>query len=348
MVIDAFCSSPWYVDHVRPIWLAIPPEHRGTFHVSHVAATAARGLPGLQVGRPTGNQRPTLTVSYGDYRAAKSVGRDYIALGQHGAGQSYSIPHRAYPGGEGQGGVSLFLVPNEHAAARTRKAYPRARVELVGCPKLDSLPRKERSGEPVVALSFHWDGPGIAPEMKSAWSWYQRALPDVGKRWKVLGHAHPRIVSKCGATYRRAGIEVVASFTDVLERADLYACDNSSSLFEFAATGRPVVVLNQPAFRRDVEHGLRFWEASGVGHNVSAPGDLASGIEYALGDPVEMQRERERALSLVYQPRTGGADLAAAALVDWAESIRPPVRVSRSRQTGVLYQRTRPRLTRTA
>ena len=57
-------------------------------------------------------------------------------------------------------------------------------------------------------------------------------------------------------------------FDEVMERSTLYICDNSSTLYEFASTGRPVVVLNAPWFRRDIEHGLRFWEHADVGVSV--------------------------------------------------------------------------------
>jgi len=317
-VIDFFASAYWYVEHMAPIWLALPPETRGRFYVSHAAARSARGLPGVLIGRPRGDDVPMFVASYGDYRVATMVGRSSIALGQHGAGQSYSSQHTAYPGGRGQDRVSLFLLPNEHSAARTRKAYPSAQVEVVGCPKLDTLPTKARDGEPVIAFSFHWDGQSIAPEMHSAWRAYYAALPELARRHRIIGHAHPRTMAQFGRVYRQSGIEVVPTFGEVLRKADVYACDNSSSLFEFAATGRPVLVLNTPDYRRTVEHGLRFWAASGVGINVEHPRELEAAILRAIDDPPEVAAAREAALDIVYQPRTGGAALAAGILADWA------------------------------
>jgi hypothetical protein len=318
-LIDVFASAPWYVDHLAPIWLALPPESRGTFHVSPRAVPAARGLPGFAPRPLTGDaRRPVLVTSYGDLRAARMVGRTRIALGQHGAGQSYSTDHPAYPGGRNQGDASLFLVPNDTAASRTRRAYPKARVEVVGCPKLDTLAARVPSDGPVIAFSFHWDGPNIAPEMQSAWQHYRAIVPVIAQHFAVIGHAHPRAMGKVERWYRSARIEVVPSFCDILRRADVYVCDNSSSLFEFAATGRPVVALNSPAFRRDVEHGLRFWAASGVGVNVDRPSRLAEAITLAIEDPPEVRAAREAALDIVYRPRSGGASLAASALMDWA------------------------------
>jgi hypothetical protein len=328
-VIDAFASYPWYVDHMRPIWMALPEESRGHFYVSQRAAPAARGLPNVRIARVGGEPRPILVVSFGDLRSVRATGRSQIALGQHGAGQSYSNDHPAYPGGRGQAEASLHLVPNATAAARTRATYPRARVEIVGCPKVDELPTKERNGAPVVAVSFHWDSKTIAPEMHSAFPFYERAVAALAKTHIVLGHAHPREATRLGRWYRNARIEVVDSFSDVLRRADVYACDNSSSMFEFAATGRPVVVLNQPDYRRDVEHGLRFWAASGVGVNVNHPRYLAEAVDQAADDTPALRTARDAALRIVYQPLTGGAELAAAALVDWAGTKGETIRRAR-------------------
>lgn len=329
-MIDVFASAPWYVDHIAPIWLALPAAARGRFHVTPRSAPAAARLPNVTSDRISGAGRPTFVVSFGDLRAVTMTGRDRLALGQHGAGQSYSTDHPAYPGGRSQGAASLFLVPNETAAARTRFTYPHARVAVVGCPKLDTLPRREPGGQaPVIAFSFHWDGPSIAPELRTAWLHYRTSLAGLTRTYKVIGHAHPKAMSRVERWYRAAHIETVSSFDEVLRRADVYACDNSSSLFEFAATGRPVIVLNAPMYRRDVEHGLRFWAAAGVGINVDAAHQLRRAIAEAVADPPEVRDAREAALALVYQPRTGSAELAAAALLDWANAPAPAARAIR-------------------
>lgn len=319
-MIDVFASAPWYVDHLRPVWLALPKEVRGRFHVTGRSAASAAGLPNvtprlLTTGPAT---RPVLTVSFGDYRAAKAAGRTRIAIGQHGAGQSYSSDHPAYPGGRGYEGASLFLVPNETAAERWRRRYPGTPVAIVGCPKIDGMPRTIPAGSPVIAFSFHWDGPSIAPEMRSAWPWYRNAVPLVAKHHRVIGHSHPRALSRVSRWYQSAKIEIVPSFDDVLRRATVYACDNSSSLFEFAATGRPVIVLNAPPFRRGIEHGLRFWEAAGVGVNVDRPADLGAAVERAIADPPEVRAAREAAVAKVYQPLRGATEAMVRALLDWA------------------------------
>lgn len=316
-MIDAFASKPWYVDHLAPVWQALGAD-AGRFHVrGSQTLAAATGLAGVTEEGPVGSD-PIVTVATSDYLAALRSGRRRIALGQHGAGQSYGTRHPSYPGGDGQEDVGLFLVPNATAARVTLERYPTARVAIVGCPKVDRLPHRIPDGRSgVVAISTHWNA-RIAPEAGSAWPAFGRALLDLTKTHPVIGHAHPRMLGRVGPFYRAAGIEVAADFPEVLERADVLVMDNSSSLFEFAATGRPVVVLNPPQYRRGVNHGLRFWEAAGVGPNVDAVRDLEPAIDRALELRPADVAARETALDLVYQPRHGSAVLAAAALRVWA------------------------------
>lgn len=241
---------------------------------------------------------------------------------EHGSGQSYggrhrSASHGSYAGGQGRGAASLFLHPGPHPAARDRAAYPDARVEVVGSPFLDALPKREGPKGRVVAFSFHFNGP-LAPESKNAYAWAFPAILRLRESYQLLGHAHPRLFPYIARRYRGYGIEPVADFLDVCRRADVYVCDNSSTLFAFAATGRPVVVLNPPWYDRNVDHGLRFWEAAEVGVNVNDLRELPAAIDEALRDKPARKRAREAALDLVYAYRTGAAKRAADALLEWA------------------------------
>jgi hypothetical protein len=241
---------------------------------------------------------------------------------EHGCGQSFGGDKRAdrfasYAGGMNRD-AQMFLHPGNHPAGRDRAAYPKARIEVVGCAKLDSLPKREGEPDSVVCVSFHWNC-AVTNETRPALEFddqIRRLVKAPGIT--VIGHGHPRIQQKLRIWYRRLGIEFVPKFEDVCRRADLYVNDASSTLFEFASTGRPVVVLNSPRYRRNVDHGLRFWEASGVGLNVSVGDDLEGTVRLALTDPKEQQQAREDALDLVYAYRTGAAARAAEALVDWA------------------------------
>jgi len=213
-------------------------------------------------------------------------------------------------------------LPNEYSAGLWRGAYPGARVEIVGCPKLEDLNRlaaaRVESERPVVAISFHWPA-FTCDEAGTALGHYLDTLPALAAAYQVIGHAHPKgdWPARVERHYRRAGIPFVSDFGDVVRRADVYVCDNSSTIFEFAATARPVVVLNDPKFRRNVRHGGRFWDWATVGIQVDQPADLLPAIAQALADPPAVRAERERVLELVYPVRAGAADRAAAAIVDW-------------------------------
>ncbi len=270
--------------------------------------------PRLELGATT----PVVVASHGDLKTVANRRRPLV-LCEHGIGQSYSNGHASYCGGVSpeRAQVGLFLVPNPTAAAANRRVYPRARVAVVGVPRLDSWTGRASAGAsetPIVAISFHWDC-HVAPEAQGTFMYYRHALPELARRFKLLGHGHPRILSRLVRTYERHGIEVAPDFESVLARASLYVVDNSSTLYEFAATDRPVVVLNAPWYRRYVEHGLRFWRYAGVGVGCDRPQDLVPAVEAALRDPPEQRRRRSAALDAVIPYRDGQASARAAAAV---------------------------------
>jgi hypothetical protein len=333
MTIDAIACEPQFVDHLAPVWRALPHGVRGTFRVELHLLERARSL-GVEAepldaqairaaSRPPsahpGPGPSAFAVSIGDMKVGRRLGYRRFVFMEHGAGQAYlgdgGIAHPSYAGGADRQDVSLFLVPNDYSAALWRHAYPRAAVEVVGCPRLDDLPARVPDGQTTIALSFHWPA-FVAPEAGTAVGHYLSVLPELARRFHVVGHAHPKSdwPLRMERIYRRAGIEFVRDFAEVCRRADVYVCDNSSTLFEFAATDRPVVVLNAPEFRRNVRHGLRFWDAADVGIQVDRPSDVAGAIEQALLDPAERVAAREHALDIVYAHRTGGAERAAGAI----------------------------------
>ena len=260
---------------------------------------------------------------------------DAIAMMQHGIGQSYAGrpgggEHVGSAGGPHRDGVGLFLHPGPHPAARDRARYPRARVEVVGSPRLDALPTKPRGGEPVIAISTHWCATlPPAPELHGAllcqhqqpWHGIRDALAALASRYEVIGHGHPRLIDRLATElWEPLGIEVVRSFDEVCRRADVYVADNTSTLYEFASTGRSVVVLNPPWYDRRVGHGLRFWAAADVGPNVDDPRALTDMVGVALRG--NGHRDREDALSMVYGYRDSAAHRAAVVLMDWAQERR--------------------------
>lgn len=287
-MITGYWSRPHYAAHVAPILDALP----------WVATPAV------------------LVASHRDLADSRRLYRTGSRIrAHHGIGQSYTIPYPSYPGGKDNDDVDLFLVPNGHAAGRWHRAYPHAAVEVVGSPVLDTLPARRPGPGPVVAYSTHWDA-RFVPEAGSAWRWIAPALAQLAQTYEVIGHAHP-LARDLTAWYHRQGIRPVASFGEVCEQADVYICDNSSTLYEFASTGRPVVVLDAPRYRRDVDHGLRFWEAADVGVRVHDLHALPDAVALALEDPEPVRAAREAALDIVYAYRTGAAQRAADAIVEW-------------------------------
>lgn len=294
-MIDLVASRFHYWSHLQPVWQALPAEVRGDVYLSagfRAVTPNARPLSDLIDPTPAG--RVTLVAAYEDLRALGPTRAPILF--EHGVGQSYggsrdSAFASGYAGGAERGSAVAFLHPNRQAADRDRAAYPNAVVEVVGYPRLPALqaipppPPLAVVPRPTVAVTFHWHAP-LCVETRSGFGhWWPavRALHDLG-RFEVLGHAHPRLMPDVARVYERAGIEVVRRFDDVLARAHCLAWDNTSSGFEFAAVRGPVVVLDNPDYRRTVDHGLRFWDCADVGPRISDPADLADAVTRALAD----------------------------------------------------------------
>lgn len=334
MRTDLYASEPQYLDHLVPIWLALEPAERGRVTVPRtlVAHAQHRGVPisAISQGRPRRGGGPVLVASHQDYRAVGARPTVYV---EHGAGQSYtgdpaSESHPSFSGGRARDNVALFIVPNETVAAKNRDRYPEIPNAVVGdAPKLDPWRNREtppwRSGDrvgPMIAISFHADLRRLVPEFRSALPHYDPGLPALVEHaeqegWTLLGHGHPRIFRSLERRWRALGITPVADFDQVLAAADVYVADNTSTLYEFASTGRPVVVMNAPWYRRDVSHGLRFWDYASVGIQVEDPDGLPNVIGHALADHPAIKGERDRIVDAVYPRRDGrSAERAAEAI----------------------------------
>lgn len=328
--VDAFASEAHYLDHLLPLWDALPTEVKGTLYVTRPLHGEGRTL-----GFPRGDGPPVLVASLKDSLVCKTRKRIYL---EHGAGQTYEGDPRAarngaYSGGEGHEGTILFLCPNEEVAERWRRRYPDVPAVAIGSPRLDryknykslcktgrppagilaaqasgqahgagadsgSSSAVEKSAPLTIAISFHWHCT-ICPEADWAFPHYERILPELAERYTLIGHGHPRSFRYLAHRYKRLGIEAVQSFDEVVRRASVYVCDNSSTMYEVAALGIPVVALNAPWYRRDVHHGLRFWNRV-PGLQCDEPEELIATIEEALDDPPHARAIRERAVLLTY------------------------------------------------
>ena len=315
MRIDAYATMDHWFEHVAALYKHLEPDNRGAFYMGSYDQCGAASRAGItaQAIHPTRSDRPVLVASWRDADRCLRVGRKVILM-EHGIGQSFVGPtHPSYSGAPEHAQLAMRLVPNELAASRHRAAHPNVPMEIIGVPKMDDLILIPEPGSGHVALSNHWGKDDtLVPEMGGAWfAWfeYYAAVPVAFPG--ALGHAHPKLWGKMGKLIGTLGFEPVRWFSDVCRRADVYVCDGVSTLYEFAALGRPVVVLNAPQYRKDVEHGGRFWEWADVGVQVDDPHDIVDAIREARRElPTQVRRRREIVAEVF--PNLGSAGLAGA------------------------------------
>lgn len=275
MSTDLLASHPRYLAHARPAWDALPPGARG--RILAPGDLAGQGL--------------VLAASLVDAQDAARAGRR-VALLAHGIGQAYD--GRPLGWVDGMIAPAVYLAPGPYAATWARALWPGCRVEVVGPPGLDALFHGKRSNRgqpraesgpgcrPVVGLGFRFLGGATSvPEATSALTHYLPGLRGLAARYELIGHGHPRAMGRLAGLYAAHGIEVVRDWAAVLARADVWCADSSSTLYEAAACGLPVVALDAPWYRREVHHGLRWWD-SVPGERVDGPAALPDAIDRAL------------------------------------------------------------------
>ena len=315
--IDMFASDIHYLRHIYPLWNKLDDDLKGDVMVHDNVMPIAAAL-GLYAKDYTRNyDRAVLVAGMRDARMAKNHAR--VVLMEHGVGQSYSDGHSYYAGGNNREFIDLFLCPNSHVATANKKRYPDVPCEVVGTPAMDYWHRSadawDADTHTDVGLSFHWQPESGEPEMGSALSHYARVFEDLAKRFQgnLVGHGHPRINRQAQAVYRASGIPW-RTLKEIYSECGVFCVDNSSVLFEFASLNKPVVVLNAPYMRKDVHHGLRFWEYADVGVQCDSPDNLALSIEVAIIDPPEIRKRRQEISEWLYPYRGFASHRAATVL----------------------------------
>ena len=309
--LDVYASESHYIDHIAPVWLKLADDKRGKFRTipAHVDYAAKLGIE-VTTEPPTDN--PTLVASWGDYR--KTTGQ--VIYMEHGIGHSYSNEHPSYSGSPGKDRVTLFLNQHKLTERRNKTVYPDVEHAIIGVPKIDNVPVRGVEGR-TVAISFHWDCK-VAPETRSAFDHYRRFIPKLAKMKKVqfIGHSHPNMAwrKKLEPIFHRYGVEFVPTFTEVLDRADLYIIDNSSTAYEFAAAGRPVITLNAPWYRKNINHGIRFWDHI-PGPQVDDGWQMMKLIPQILDQPDMFEPERQAAVKALF-PYQGRSAKRAANIIE--------------------------------
>lgn len=319
MKIDVYASENHYVDHIAPIWLKLPDKYRGTFYVSKNSYQKAQSynidsIISLPIGLLT------LVASYGDYRKTNG----HVIFMEHGIGNTYSNDHPSYAGGMGKDRVVLFLNQHYYTQEKNINAYPSAKQAIIGTPKLDSINRDLNftfNDKPNICLSFHWDC-NVAPETKTAFEHYRGIIPfiNMNKNFNLFFHGHPRDEKVWDNYCKKNNIKRIKDLSKVFEIADIYICDNSSSMYEFAATGKPVIVLNAPWYRKDINHGIRFWEFI-LGPQVDYPKDLFAVIDYMIKNPHCWDDVRNEIIDILYPNLGFATETAVKTIIDFLENL---------------------------
>lgn len=316
MVIDFFAKEKHFEAHLAPI--AAKLEEAG-LDVNWVR----------KAQKSTSNATFAVVAAAGDLVRANDA-RRLVFFCEHGAGQTYlATRHSSYAGGTGRENVCAFVSPGPHVDRANKKYYPKVPSIKAGVPKLDHLHKKLSSAPaeppaiPKVCFSFHWDCE-VCPETRSGFEHFKHAILKAKKtgEFDILVHCHPRAVSMCLPFYEQYKLNYIEDFDTVLKEADIYVCDNSSTIFEFASMGKPVVLLNPPWYRKHIYHGLRFWEYATIGEQAHDDEEVIQALRRSVHDTKEKRDSRLQMIRQVYHAIDGkAADRAALGIVKFIEEF---------------------------
>lgn len=268
MRIHALASMPHYAEHISAIHQHLPAGLRGDTHF--VDARLGQQVYDAKIPKDD-------IIMVASFQDVWRAGRHRVIYVEHGAGQSYSgvtdMIASHYHGGQHPDHVIAYLGPRQEVIdAWGRPGF------ACGSPVCD--PYELFGDESVVAITFHWPGSRVCPEAGTAFEHYVDQLPQVVEELgyqglRMVGHAHPRF-GHLERFWKRIGVQL-ADVHQVRLHAGILICDNSSLAYEMAYLGRSVISLNCPEYRRDVNHGLRFWDAV-PGLQVDSPDELIQTI----------------------------------------------------------------------
>jgi hypothetical protein len=242
--IHALASLPHYREHIEAVHRHLPAALKGDW----------------LFGRAARHTEPDdLIMIAGFQDITRAEGRKVVYV-EHGAGQKYvGLPkgEAHYHGSEHPDNVVAYICPRQEVAdSWSRPAY------AAGSPVCDDFPLLTGNEQPVAAITFHWDCK-LLPETRSALDHYVHDLGRIVKQLRaqgflVLGHHHPRD-TRLPKMWRGLGVQE-ADVRQVRSIADVLIADNTSLAYEMLYLQRSVVTLNAPWYRREVDHGLRFWD----------------------------------------------------------------------------------------
>jgi len=293
-MLGAYASEPQYRHHLE----ALLPTLRESVEVE------ARWYLERIVDAPL-----TLVASRRD--AIRCKDRKVILI-EHGAGQWYGSD----PGGPEwpHENVVLFLAPRQEVVDRTAGLYPNARRLAVGSPFVEYLRTLERKPERVV-LAWHAAN-NVSPEYRGAVSHYLPGLAALAEKVAVLGHGHPRLRAKLRPKYQAAKIPTEWDWPRALSQAAAVSADNTSAMWEAAACDVPIVVLDAPWYRTDVDFPPRFWQFADVGPRIGHPGQWVEACQEAVEWAPRWAEVRKAATEAIYGEIDGSIGRAAMAILE--------------------------------
>lgn len=200
-----------------------------------------------------------LTLCAARYDAETVLGP--VVLVEHGAGQTYQVSGQTVDAGtigkfsSPLTNVVLYVGPNQRLCDLYRTWLPNA-LMVVASPIIEwmrTIPRIPK----LVTFAVHWPSPLATAVAEAGTSWPSSAW--ICKELKPdLIHAHPRIQHRIRRDMKQRKLtgSFVEDWDDVWPRTRLLVVDNSSILWEAAAVGIDVALI-QPASWIG-RHGLRF------------------------------------------------------------------------------------------
>lgn len=200
-----------------------------------------------------------LTLTAARYDAQRVAGP--VVLVEHGAGQTYQIDGAVVDAGSSNkslqplGNVVLYVGPNQALCDLYRAWLPTAKM-VVASPIIEWMRAQSRAPE-KVAFAVHWASPLASSVPEAGTSWPESA--DILKALKPdIAHCHPRIAGRFlrDLNHRQIDTPYVADWDQIWPQLRLLVVDNSSILWEAAAVGIDVAVINPRGWAG--RHGLRF------------------------------------------------------------------------------------------
>lgn len=344
MQIDFLARQPYFIDHLLPIYLALPTHMQGDFYaMGDVARNRLVGkVPAAKIRSYIDDGDcggfPIVTAAYGDaVRAATSNPQRRVILLEHGVGLTFG--KAAYADGVGQRNrIAMMPVQNKFVLNKVHPELQHIPHPIVGVPKLDKwkdVQFKKPSGTPLIVFAFHHGDKHSRPaEVGSAWEHYYEYLPHLARSHNIAVHQHPSSAGTRQAfmdVIRRHGIREIDEFDEVMEKADVLVNDCGSAAYEFSVTGKPVILMNAPWFDLRKEWGIRFWSYSDIGVNVNAPEELHGAILDTLArDPNRLRRER--AVRDLFPYFGQSVKKTVEVITDFLENTKPPKSVRVEKQ----------------